>query len=76
MHEVMNDETHGPGPITSVVFFVSFQFLAVFLTLNLFISVVVAYTQKADHEKWAKTQDKSQDSHVDGAFSKMQLYIT
>ena len=57
MHEVMNDSDIGTLP--AVAFFVSFQFLAVFLTLNLFISVVVAYTQKADHEKWEKAQGGS-----------------
>lgn len=53
MHELMESEV-GPGEIATVGFFLSFQFLCVFLTLNLFISVVVAYTQKADEEKFAK----------------------
>ena len=62
MHEVMNDDSNGPGAIPAIVFFVSFQFMAVFLTLNLFISVVVAYTQKADAEKWEKAQTDFEDT--------------
>ena len=60
MHEIMNDSKVGVLP--TVAFFITFQFLAVFLTLNLFISVVVAYTQKADHEKWEKAQDPNSEN--------------
>jgi hypothetical protein len=56
MHEVMNSD-QGPGMIPTVAFFVTFQFLAVFLTLNLFISVIVAYTQKADEDKYRRSQN-------------------
>jgi Ca2+-binding EF-hand superfamily protein len=56
MHEVMKSE-QGPGMIPTVVFFVTFQFLAVFLTLNLFISVIVAYTAKADDEKYERSKN-------------------
>eukprot|EP01052_Picozoa_sp_SAG31_P011185 SAG31_NODE_628_length_13432_cov_131.456086_13_plen_1393_part_00 len=56
MHELMKAPDPAPGPLLTVVFFLSFQFLCVFLTLNLFISVVVAYTQKADEEKFARQQ--------------------
>jgi len=55
MHEVM-DSPDGPGELIAVGFFLSFQFLCVFLTLNLFISVVVSYTQKADEEKFQRAQ--------------------
>lgn len=56
MHEVMKSE-QGPGVVTTVAFFVTFQFLAVFLTLNLFISVIVAYTQKADEDAYARSKN-------------------
>ncbi len=56
MHEVMKSE-QGPGMIPTVLFFVTFQFLAVFLTLNLFISVIVAYTAKADDEKYERSRN-------------------
>ena len=56
MHEVMRSE-QGPGLIPTVAFFVTFQFLAVFLTLNLFISVIVAYTAKADDEKYERSRN-------------------
>merc|ERR1711907_176332 len=45
----------GFGPDNN--FFVTFQFLAVFLTLNLFISVIVAYTAKADDEKYERAKN-------------------
>jgi Ca2+-binding EF-hand superfamily protein len=60
MHEVMKSEA-GPGLVPTVAFFVTFQFLAVFLTLNLFISVIVAYTQKADDAKYERAKNAGED---------------
>jgi hypothetical protein len=62
MHEVMRSPA-GPGNLPTVAFFVTFQFLAVFLTLNLFISVIVAYTQKADEDKHQRAKNVDEDGN-------------
>jgi Ca2+-binding EF-hand superfamily protein len=55
MHELMESED-GPGTALTTIFFLTFQFFCVFLTLNLFIGVVVACVQEAEEGEFAQRQ--------------------
>ena len=60
MHELKEAED-GPGAAATIIFFLTFQFLCVFLTLNLFISVVVATVQEAEEGEFEKRQSGEEE---------------